>query len=371
MINFLHNVLTLFKKEILMIWKDPRNRTILIVPVLVQTLVFGYVASYDLNRVDYALLDEDGSISSRELVAHFDGSPIFHRAATLGNTSQIAPMLDEKKVQMIIHIGPSFEKKLEAGQSAPVQVEVDGRNGNVAGIASGYASSIIDSFNRARVAARGETVPVLNISTRSWFNPNLETRWNFISGMVVVLTMVQVTLLTALSVSREKEQGTFDQLLVTPFSPMVILLGKSLPSVLIGVFQSTLVLLIALYWFHIEFMGSYVLLYAGLLILYLAMVGIGLFISTLTSTMQQSMLYCFCVIMITMLLSGFMTPISSMPEIIQYATYANPLRYGVEIAQRIYLEGSGWEELHSSYLILVLISLLTLGPASRLFRKGI
>lgn len=369
MMNFLRNVLTLCRKEMLILLKDPRSRVVLIVPIAIQSLLFGYVATYDLNDVSYAVLDEDHSQASRDLIARFDGTPTFQRKATLGNTSQIAAMLDEGEVILVLHIGPRFEQLLMAGQTSPVQVLVDGRNSNVAGNAAGYASQMIAAFNSERLRAAGAGAPTLEISSRAWFNPNLETRWNFISGLLVVLSMVQVMVLTSLSVSREKEQGSFDQLLVTPFTPMVILFGKALPPVVVGLFQSTLVLLIGLYWFNIDFVGSYLLLYAGLLVFNLALVGIGLCISTLTSTMQQSMLYSFSLIMTIMLLSGFTTPISSMPVALQYATLANPARYGIEIVQRIYLEGIGLEVLYPSYLSLVVIAVITLGAASRLFRS--
>lgn len=366
--EFLHSVAVLFRKEIRIILKDPRSRFILVVPILIQSLLFGYVATYDLNTVLYAVLDQDHSDSSRELVSHFEGSPIFHRVATLGNSSQIAPLVDGKKAEVVIHIGPGFEQKLTAGQTVPVQVIVDGRNGNVAGIASSYADSIIRTFSAQRLMKQGINAETVSIMPRSWFNPNLETRWNFVSGMLIVLACVQVLMLTALTVAREREQGTFDQLLVTPFGPMVILMGKALPSVCIGLVQSAVVLAIALYWFHIPFAGSYFLLFAGLTLANLALVGIGLCISTLTYTMQQAMLYAFSLLMPMILLSGFVTSISSMPVVLQYGTLINPVRYGVEITQRIYLEGATFRDLSASYLALFLISFVTLATASRLFR---
>ncbi len=368
MAQFIRNIMVLFRKELLVILKDPRSRVILIVPIIIQSLMFGYVATFDLNDVEYALLDEDRTATSFDLVSRFDGSKTFERTETLDNSSQIADKIDRKKAVLVLHIGYGFEKKLMAGEEVPVQVIVDGRNANVAGIASGYAAAIIDAFNRERLTAMGIEPSSVDISTRAWFNPNLETRWNLISGLVVVLSMIQGLLLSSLTVTREKEQGTFDQLLVTPCTPFVILAGKALPCVIIGLVQSSLVLLIALYWFHIPFAGSYPFLYFGLLIVNCSLVGVGLCISTLTSTMQQAMLYSFSLIITMMLLSGFVTPVTSMPDWLQSATLANPVRYGVEIAQRIYLEGAGFAELSSSYAVLAGISVVTLGAASRLFR---
>lgn len=369
MLDRFYNILVLFRKEALMILKDKRSRMILVMPILIQTIMFGYVATYDLNRVDYALLDADHSFASAELVAAFDGSGIFRRVATLENASQIAPMLDKRKALMVLGINSQFERRLNSGDNAPVQVIVDGRNSNVAGIAMGYASAIIQEYSLKRLRGKGVMVPELKVSTRAWFNPNLVTRWNIISGMVAVLAVIQVMVLAGQSVAREKEQGTFDQLLVTPFDPVTIMLGKALPPVMIGLVQSSIVLLIALNWFKIPYAGSYILLYAGLLTFNLAIVGIGLCISALASTMQQAMLYSFSLLMPMILLSGFATPISSMPEALQVATLLNPARYGVEFAQRIYLEGAGLDKMIKVFWPLALMGVTTLGAASRLFRS--
>lgn len=366
---FIDDVLSLFRKEMLMLLKDKRSRMLLIVPILVQTLIFGYVASYDLNRVDYAVLDEDRSPTSRELIAAFDGSGIFHRVATLANSAQISGMLDARKALAVVHIGPHFERDLHAGKTVPVQVAVDGRNSNVAGTASGYASAIIERFSAARLQARGMVHSGADVASRAWFNPNLLTRWNIIAGLVAILAVVQVMVLAGQAVAREKEQGTFDQLLVTPFTPLTLLVGKALPPVLVGLFQSSMVLLIALYWFAIPYAGSYALLYVGLFVFNCAIVGIGLCVSALVENMQQAMLYSFSLIMPMILLSGFTTPITSMPEALQIATYCNPARFGVEFAQRIYLEGAGMRELWPCFLALAGIGVITLGVASRLFRR--
>jgi len=367
--EYLFNVLALIRKEALMIVKDKRSRMILVVPILIQTMLFGYVATYDLNRIEYALLDEDRSFASRELARHFEASPVFHHLATLNNSREIAGVLDNKKALMVLHIGPQFERKLNAGQTVPVQVLVDGRNSNVAGIASGYAGSMIEAYTHARLRERGLSGSSVTISSRAWFNPNLETRWNIISGLLAVLAVIQVMVLAGQSVAREKEQGTFDQLLVTPFGPLTIMFGKALPPVLVGLTQSSLVLLIALHWFTIPFAGSLALLYTALILFNFAMVGVGLCVSALTSTMQQAMLYTFTLLMPMILLSGFATPVTSMPEAFQYATLINPVRYGVELAQRIYLEGAGLDELKHLLWPLVAMAVVTLGAASRLFRS--
>ena len=367
-IRSVRSIGALIRKEALMIVKDKRSRMVLLVPILVQTLLFGYVATYDLNRVDYALLDEDRSPESRELVRRFDGTGIFRRQATLRNAGDIPDVLDYKQALLVLHIGPGFSRDLNAGRTAPVQVLVDGRNSNVAGTASGYATGIVEGFSRDRLRERGVAANPVTIASRAWFNPNLETRWNIISGMLAVLSVIQVLVLAGQSVAREREQGTFDQLLVTPFGPMALMIGKALPPVLVGLAQASIVLCIALYWFAIPYAGSFVLLYAGLLLFNAAIVGIGLCVSTLTSTMQQAMLFTFTLLMPMILLSGFTTPVSSMPQALRAATLLNPVRHGVELAQRVYLEGAGLAEVQHLLLALAGIALASLGLASRLFR---
>jgi ABC-2 type transport system permease protein len=203
---------------------------------------------------------------------------------------------------------------------------------------------------------------------RAWYNENLETRWQMIPSHIAALSMLQTMMLTALSVVREREQGTFDQLLVTPLRPGEIMVGKAAPPILIGLTQSTLILLIALFWFRIPFVGSALTLYAALLLFTIASVGIGLAISASSANMQQAMLYTFVLLMPMMLLSGLTSSIANMPEVLQIATYANPLRYAIDFVQRIYLEGAGFGLIVHDLWPLAVIAALTLPAAAWLFR---
>ena len=189
------------------------------------------------------------------------------------------------------------------------------------------------------------------------------------TALIAVLSMMQTLLLAALSVAREREQGTFDQLLVTPLTPMQILIGKALPAITVGLAQSTIILLIVMFWFHIPMAGSLVTLYAGLLMFTLASVGLGLSISALSLNMQQAMLYTFVVIMPLILLSGMISSVRNMPVALQIATYANPLRFGVNISRRVYLEGAGLAEVGPDFIPLIVIAVLTLPLAAWLFRN--
>jgi len=368
MLDPLFRILALTRKELLAILKDPRSRYTLIVPPLLQCLIYGYVATYDLNDVPYALFDRDRSATSQELVARLDGSGVFRRIASLGRAADLRKVINEQRALLVVQIDHDFERQLMAGRQASVQVIADGRNSNTAGTATGYVNAIVESFNRDWRLAHGQPGGQIKLFMRAWYNPNLETRWHMIPALIGLLTFIQTLLLTGLSVAREREQGTFDQLLVTPFRPVEIMVGKAVPSVLIGLVQATLVLLVAQLWFRIPFAGSFVTLYAGLCVFLLAAVGMGLMLSSMVATMQQAMLFSFVLIMPFALLSGLVTPISSMPAFLQYLTLANPLRYAIEIAHRVYLEGVGLNLLMPQLWRLAVIAAITLSAASWMFR---
>ena len=364
-------ILALIHKELLTILKEPRSRVSLFLPPVLQCLIFGYAATYDLSNVPYAVLDQDRSAASHELLASLDGSGVFHRVAQLHNQHDIAPVIDDETALLVVVIGQDFQRRLAAGLPADIQVIADGRNSNTAGTALGYVGAIVDSFNANWAANHGAPSPPLQVTMRAWYNANLETRWYMVPALIGTLTFLQTLLLTAMSVAREREQGTFDQLLVTPFRPFEIMVGKAVPSVLIGLIQATLILLVAQLWFHIPFAGSYVTLYAGLLLFLLAAVGMGLMLSAVVATMQQAMLYTFVIMLPFALLSGLTTPLSNMPDIFQDFTYLNPLRYAIDIAHRVYLEGAGLGQLVPDLWPMAIIAAVTLSSASWLFRGGL
>ena len=368
MLEAIFRILALTHKELLAILKDPRSRFSLLIPPILQCLIYGYVATYDLNDVPYAVLDQDRSAASQKLLAGLDGSGVFRRVANLHKAEDVKKMINERQVLLVIQIGQDFERRLLSGQQANVQVIADGRNSNTAGTATGYVNSIVNTFNTDWRTAHGQSGSPIRLTTRAWYNPNLETRWHMIPALIGTLTLLQTLLLTALSVAREREQGTFDQLLVTPFRPVEIMAGKALPSMLVGIVQATLILLVAQLWFRIPFAGSFFTLYTGLSIFVLASTGIGLLVSSVAATMQQAMLFSFLIMMPFALLSGLATPISSMPEILQYFTLINPLRYAIDIAHRVYLEGAGLRLLIPELWPLAVIAVVMLSAASWMFR---
>jgi ABC-2 type transport system permease protein len=368
MIEALLRVFALTKKELLAILKDPRSRMSLLIPPILQCLIFGYAATYDLSDVPYALVDRDRSVASHDLIAGLDGSGVFHRVAELHSSAEVPAWIDDRRALLAIEIDQDFERRLQVGLPCEIQLIADGRNSNTGATALGYVGEIVGAFNERWREGHGRAAPPLRVTVRSWFNPNLESRWNMIPGLIGTLTMLQTMMVTAMSVAREREQGTFDQLLVTPFRPVEIMLGKALPSMLVGMIQATNVFLVAQLWFRIPFAGSVVSLYLGLVFFVLAAVGIGLVISSAARTMQQAMLYSFLLLMPFTLLSGLTTPVSAMPVVFQYLTLLDPLRYAIEAAQRVYLEGAPLTDLGGDLWPLALMAVVTLSAASWLFR---
>jgi ABC-2 type transport system permease protein len=363
--NGFWQLMALWRKEFLALFKDPANRVTLIIPAFLQALLFGYAASYDLTNVPYAVLDQSRSSASVELVSRLDGTGVFKRTATLHSPVQIADVVDSGKALMVLSIPADFESRLNSGKEAPLQMILDGRNSSTAGQAAAYMGNIVSAYNQERSGMR----PPVVLETRAWYNPNLESRWAMMPALIAGLSMIQTLLIAALSVAREREQGTFDQLLVTPFTPMQILFGKAIPAIFIGLMQSTIIFLIIRFWFQIPMAGSLWLLYGGLLMFTVASVGIGLSVSALALNMQQAMLYTFVLVMPLMLLSGLMTSVKNMPDWLQTATYANPMRFGVEIVRRVYLEGAGFADVAADFIPLIVIAALTLPLAAWLFRN--
>jgi ABC-2 type transport system permease protein len=364
-------IIALTRKELLAVLKDRRSRMSLLIPPIVQGVIFGYAATYDLNHVPYAVLDQDHSAASRQLLAGLDGSGVFERVADLHSIREIRSTIDLRRALLVVQIGQDFERKLQQGQEADVQVIADGRNSNTAATAASYVNAVVGGFNDRWREDHGLPPAVLTSTDRAWYNPNLETRWNMIPGLIGTLAMIQTLLLTAMSVAREREQGTFDQLLVTPFRPFEIMAGKALPSMLVGIVQATGVFLVAQLWFRIPFAGSIMTLYTGLMMFLLAAIGIGLLLSAVAATMQQAMLFSLLFIMPFSLLSGLTTPLSNMPSVLQYFTAMNPLRYAIDIARRVYLEGAGLPLLANDLWPLGVIAAITLSAASWMFGNRI
>lgn len=361
-------IFALAVKEFLALVRDKSSRFILIGPPIAQLMVFGYAATYDLNDISIAIYNEDRGTLSRELVSHIRGSPNINTLVSIQHESEIAPLIDNKRVLLVLHINSEFTTDLSRGRKAKVQLLLDGRNSNTAMIALNYIRDIVMQYGNELSRSRQSQGPPAVISARAWYNENLQSRWFIISGIVGLLTLVVSLVVTSLSVAREREQGTFDQLLVTPVRPVQILIGKALPGLMIGLLQGSVIILLAVVWFKLPMRGSIAALYLGLFLFLLSAVAVGLMISAISVTQQQAVLGAFLFLVPAVILSGFATPIANMPEIVQWITYADPLRYFLVIVRSVLMEGAGIDLLWHQYWPMAIIATLSLIMAGWLFR---
>jgi len=364
-------VLALIIKELLAVLRSPKSRTVLIGPPLIQLIVFGYAATFDLNHVPMAVYNQDNSIASRDLVARFAGSPTFHVADTLRSSQAINGLIDSRKVQMVLVIDRRFTRNLLSNTPAPVQMIVDGRNSNTALLISGYANTILSDFALRWNAVHGKRAPPAVLDVRARYNPTLDSHWFIIPGIVALLTQIVTLLVVGLSIARERETGTFDQLLVTPLRQIDILLGKGLPGLLIGTLEASIIIAATVWWFEVPLRGGLLPLYLGLLLFAISVTGIGLMISALAVTQQQALLGVFLFMVPSIILSGFATPIANMPVWVQDLTLINPMRYFLVIVRSVFLEGAGLSSLASQYWPMAAIGVVTLATAGWLFRKRV
>ncbi len=356
-------------KEFLALFRDKRSRLILIIPPILQIFIFGFAATYDLNNVPIAIYNQDQGAVSREFISHFEGSPNFQVIKRVQKNAEIAQLINNKEALLVLSIEPHFSSDLLQNKSASVQVILDGRNSNTAMIAMNYLGIINSEFSRNWTKTHGLVGPNIALKVRNWYNENLQSRWFILPGILGSLVLVVILLVTALSVARERESGTFDQLLVTPMSPIEILIGKAIPGIVIGIVESTVILIIVIQLFEIPLRGDIGALYLGLFLFLLSTTGVGLMISTISATQQQAVLGAFLFIVPAVVLSGFTTPIANMPEVVQWITYINPLRYFLIILRGVFLEGNSYALLIDQYWPMAIIGIVSLSLAGWLFRN--
>jgi ABC-2 type transport system permease protein len=362
-------IVALMIKEFLALLRDRKSRVVVFVPPIVQLIVFGYAATFDLKNIPYAIYNEDRSGVSRQLEAGFRGSPNFEEVAHIDRQGEIVPLISKREVLLVLHIGPQFSRNLTLGTPASVQVIIDGRNSNTAMLALNYVNTIVGDFNDRLMQQSGGGGPPARLETRAWFNPNLESRWFIVPGIVGLLTLVVTILVTSLSVAREREQGTFDQLLVTPFRPVEILIGKALPGFIIGIGEATVIILATVFWFRVPLLGNVVTLYTGVVLFLFSVIGVGLMISSFSVTQQQGLLGAFLFVVPAVILSGFTTPIANMPRLVREITLLNPMRYFMVVIRGVFLEGASFSVLVDQFWPMLAIGLITLALAGLMFRK--
>lgn len=365
--DFLRRVTALIKKEFITIWNDPKTKGIIIGLPLMQLLIFANAVTMEVKNIDVVTFDQSKTVESRELLSRFENSPRFRKFYYVDNMSDFKNKLDTQKVQIGLLINNDFSRKIKSGKTASVQVVADGRQTNSASIASGYASQIITQYG-AEISSQSNEAGI-KPSVRNWFNPNLEYKWFILTVILAMLSLVTTLILTALSIARERELGTFDQLIVSPLSSFEILLGKSIPPLIIAMTLTMVMAGIIIAFFHIPFAGSFILFMISIFISLLAIVGVGLFISAICNTQQQAILSVMTFMMPAVLLSGFISPIEDMPLFWQLITWLNPVRFFMQLTRGIVLKGMGLEDVIANLIPLVIIASITLTLAGRTFKR--
>ena len=365
--DFLRRVGALIKKEFITIWNDPKTKGIIIGLPLMQLLIFANAVTMEVKNIDVVTFDQSKTVESRELLSRFENSPRFRKFYYVDNMSDFKNKLDTQKVQIGLLINNDFSRNIKSGKMASVQVIADGRQTNSASIASGYASQIITQYG-TELSPQSNGAGI-NPSVRNWFNPNLEYKWFILTVILAMLSLVTTLILTALSIARERELGTFDQLIVSPLSSFEILIGKSIPPLIIAMTLTMIMTGIIMVFFHIPFAGSFILFMISIFISLLAIVGVGLFISAICNTQQQAILSVMTFMMPAVLLAGFISPIEDMPLFLQFITLLNPVRFFMQLTRGIVLKGMGLEDVITNLIPLVIIATITLTLASRTFKR--
>ena len=355
----------MMRKELIQTLRERRMRVVIFIPPMIQLVMFGYAVNLDLDNAKIGWLDQDRTPHSRELRDAFELSPYFTIVAFPGSEREAHGLLERGEVEVVAGVLPGFARDIERGEPAKVQVLVDGTNSNTASIASNYANQVIARYGSQRL----KTAPPVASETRVWFNEDLRSRNYFVPGVVVNIILQVTLMLTAMAVVREKEIGTMEQLMVTPVRPIEVMLGKTIPFAIIGLVDMVLVTTVALVVFRVPFRGSPLLLLGASLLFLLTTLGAGLFISTVSATQQQAMLASFIFLLPAFMLSGFAFPIRNMPDVIQWITYANPLRYFVEIVRGVFLKGSGVDVLWPQLTAMAVFGVAILGLSAMRFRK--
>lgn len=371
----MERLLCMIRKEFIQIFRNSKMRAIVLVMPLVQSMVFGYAVTTDVKQVNTAVYDQAQTPDSRDLVDRFIHSGYFSVKTAIHSDREMDELLDQGEVATILRIPTDFSSKLAAGETAAVQIIVDGTDSNTAGVVLNYAGSIIrnDAIEilRKRTESPGRETIGVNLQTRAWFNDNLTSRNFYVPGVIAVIVMLVTLLLTSMSVVREKEMGTMEQIVVTPITSAEFILGKTMPSIILGFVNMIFVTLISVFWFDIPVRGSLATLIVANGFYLMTTIGIGLVISTISDTQQQAMMSTFFFYLPAVLLSGFMFPIANMPEVVQAFTYLNPLRYFLIIIRGIFLKGVGVAILWPQILALFVLGSLVLTMAVRRFHKNL
>ena len=354
----------LIRKELQALMGNTQGRFLLIMPVLLQTALFPFAATLEVTGNTLAIYDQDGGAQSRELIERLTHMPAFTTVMTVAGEAGMTNAITGQQALIGLIIPQDFSRRLARGDTAKVQLIIDGRRSNGGQVAAGYISQVI-----ARWQSEGKGLPELTV--RHLYNPNIEFSWHILPSLVAIITTIGCLIVTALSVAREREEGTFDQLLVSPLTASWIMAGKAVPGILVAVGQGTIVALAARFLYQVPFGGSTTLLMAGMVCYGLALAGIGLFVSSLCSTQQQAFLGVFSFMVPAVILSGYVSPIENMPLLFQWLAAVDPLSHFILLLKGVFLKDLGWSAAWPLLWPLLAIAGVTLSLALAMFRRHI
>lgn len=366
--NALHRIAALIRKELHSILADQQSRVLVVMPVILQVILFPLAATLEVKNNTLAVLNEDGGHASVELEQRFARAAAFTNILHLTGADQIAPTLDEQKAIAVARFPQDFSRKLNQGLPAPLQLLLDGRRSNSSQIAAGYIQEITTGFIAERLLADGGP-PASTLVVINRYNPNLNYRWFVLPCLVPIILTISALILTALSVAREREHGTFEQLLVSPLTPEMIMLGKAAAVLLVGLFQASIIILAAVFLYKVPLSGSLALIYASSILYFLALVGVGLCISAICATQQQAFIGSFSFMMPAILLSGYASPVENMPQWLQTANWINPIMHFIVIVKGIFLKDVSLAFVLENCIPLAIIAMVTLTTAVIIFRR--
>lgn len=360
-------IVSLMVKELLTMLRDPKSRMLLILPPLVQLLIFTFAATLEVKNVSLAVFNQDNGKHGHEIVQRLAGSKTFSHIHFLRDESEIPLYVDRQKVLAVVRIPQDFSRRIDRGENAALQVILDGRRSNAAQIVNGYITQLVTSYALEIKDAGAQSAP--SVAERNWFNENLLYVWFIVPSLVAILSMILSLVITALSVARERELGTFDQLLVSPLTPYEILIGKTVPAVLIGVMEGLFIWAVGVLVFQVPFTGSFFLLLFTILLFILSVVGVGLFVSALAKTQQQAILGAFVFLVPAITLSGYAAPVENMPEWLQTATWINPLKHALITLKGLFLKDMAFADVWANTWPMLLIGAITLVLSSWFFSR--
>lgn len=361
----------LIVKELLQLVRDRRSLTMLFVSPILQLLLYGYAITTEVRNLPTVVLDRDATAASRAVTDALVATGYFRVTHQARTPADVARALDDGSATLAVDIPRGYSRSIVAGNPTPVQLLLDGANANTATIAQGYATQIIEAQGASLLARTAGTTPLTRVSVeaRAWYNPALESRVYFVPAIAANIMLNLGLMLTALGIVREREQGTMEQLLVSPVTPLEIVVGKVLPVAAVVLVNVAIVDLLGIYWFGVPFEGGIILLSLASLTFTLAGLGAGVLLSAIAKTQQEVSMTVFPVLMPMMFLSGMIFPISSMPRVVQWLTFVNPLRYQIGILRSLFLKGAGAADLWPQLVPMAAMAVGLMLIAARRFNR--